>query len=185
MKKRAIWFLLLAAALGAAFWFSGSISATEKKVVSARDKNVVITKHEITLPGTTVSKEDADAMNKILNQYDKTLFRIDTYDNGKRTKTRGNLTDLVTDKRLTSEMAAAINEGFSQYAIQIGFDNNPTLSPTPKSKWSPPPGATTNPANTSPVPGASTNPTSSNQNRTTTKELFDRLKQILKKYQRK
>ena len=39
-------------------------------------------------------------------------FRIDTYDNGKRTKTRGNLTDVVTDKRLTSEMAAAINERF-------------------------------------------------------------------------
>ena len=179
MKRQTTWFLLLAAALGAAFWFSGSLSATEKKLVVARDKNIVMAKKEngkeIVFPGTTMSTADAEAMNKILNQYDKTLFRIDTYENGKRTKTRGTLTDVITDKRLTSELATGVKEGFSQYAFRVrGFDTNPTLTPTPKSKSS-----------YSPVPGASTNPTSSNQKTTATKGVFDRLEQILKKYQRK
>src|SRR5436190_9352038 len=123
MKRQTTWFLLLAAALGAAFWFSGSLSATEKKVAVPRDKNVVMTRKdhgkEFILPGTTMSTTDAEAMNEILNQYDKTLFRIDTYEKGKRKKTRGTLTDLITDKRLASELTAGVNEGFSQYAIRI------------------------------------------------------------------
>jgi len=193
MKTRAIWFLLLVAALGAAFWFSGSLSATEKKVAVARDKNVVMTRKdhgkEFMLPGTTVSTADAEAMNKILNQYDKTLFRIDTYEKGKRKKTRGRLTDLITDKRLASELTTAVNEGFSQYAIRIQtVATDPTLTPTPRSaKTGPVPGPSTNPTSskTGPVPGPSTNPTSSNQSSAKTKELSDRLEQILKKYQKK
>jgi hypothetical protein len=192
MKTRTIWFLLLAAALVTAFWFSGSLSATEKKVI-ARDKNVVMVKKEngkeFILPGTTMSTADAEAMNRILNQYDKTLFRIDTYEKGKRKKARGTLTDVITDKRLASELTAAVNEGFSQYAIRIHtVATDPTKSPTPKSsKMGPVPGPSTDPtkSNTAPVPSPGTNPTRSNQNSAKTKELSDRLEQILKKYQRK
>jgi hypothetical protein len=178
MKTRVIWFLLLAAALGAAFWFSGSLSATEKKVAVARDKNVVMAKKEngkeIVLPGTTMSTADAEAMNKILNQYNKTLFRIDSYEKGKRKKTWGTLTDVITDKRLASELTAGVTEGFSQYAIRIRtVATDPTMSPTPKN------------AKMGPVPGPSTDPTNSNQNSAKTRELSDRLEQILKKYQKK
>lgn len=180
MNTRATLFLLLVAALVGAFWFSAQVSATEKKTTVA-SSNIVIDKTGIVLPGTTLSKADQDAMNKILNQYDKTLYRIDTYENGKRTKTQGKLTDVVTDKRLASEMAAAVKrEGFTQYAVQIraGSGTNPAST-------SPVPGATTNPTGTSPVPGATTNPTSSNSSKPKTNDLVERLRPILKKYQKK
>ena len=178
MNRQVTWFLLLAGAMGAAFWFSGSLSATEKKMVVARDKNVVMAKKEngkeIVFPATTMSTADAEAMNKILNQYDKTLFRIDTYEKGKRKKTQGTLTDVITDKRLASEMTTGVNEGFSQYAIRIRtVATDPTMSPTPKS------------AKNGPMPGPSTDPTNSDQNSAKTKKLSDRLEQILKKYRKK
>ncbi|PZR76483.1 MAG: hypothetical protein DLM73_02450 [Chthoniobacterales bacterium] len=180
MNTRAILFLLLVAALGGAFWFSAQVSAKEKTPAVA-SANVVINKTGIVIPGTTLSKADQDAMNKILNQYDKTLYRIDTYENGKRKKTQGTLTDVVTDKRLASEMATTVKkEGFTQYAVQIrpGVATNPTGT-------SPVPGASTNPTGTSPVPGATTNPTSSNSSKPKTNDLVERLKPIFKKYQKK
>jgi hypothetical protein len=171
MKTRLTWFLLLGAALGAAFWFSNPLSATEKKVLAARDNNVVMTKKEIVLPGTTVSKADGEAMNKILNHYDKTLFRIDTYENGKRTKTLGTLTDLITNKRLASDLTAAVKNGFSQYAIRVlGFDDHPTISPTPKA------------IHPSPAPKVIKSAQNSGAD---TKDSFDELQRILKKYQKK
>ena len=182
MKGQAPWFILLATALAAVFWLSSQVSATEKKV-STTD-NVIIKKmaikdevrKEIILPGTTVSSADAEAMNQILNQYDKTLFRIDIYQDGKRKKSMGALTSVITDRRLASDLAAAIKQpGFSQYAFRIdGLDDDPTFTPIPKAAYP------------SPVPGATTDPTNSKpRDRKKSKELFMRLEEILKKYQKK
>lgn len=191
-----MWYVLLVVILSGAFWFSACVSDADKKMPGA-GSNVVITQDRIIMPGTSMTKADGAAMNKILNQYDKTLYRVDTYENGKRTKTQGKLTDVVTDGRLASELAANLKkEGFSQYAVQIRASggtnpastaNSPVPGPsTNPTSTSPVPGPSTNPASTyGPVPGASTNPTSASTSRPKTNDSFERLKAILSKYQRK
>jgi hypothetical protein len=211
MKTRATLYLLLVAAAAAAgvFWFSASVSATEKTPAVASN-NVVINAGGIVIPGTQISKADQDAMNQILNKYDKSLYRIETYENGKLKKTQGKLTDVVTDKQLASQIAANVKRtGFTQYAVQIrpGSATNVMTSPSPgtttnvmgsqktspspgtttnvmgSQKTSPSPGSTTNvmgSQNTSPSPGATTHPQKAKSD-----DLVERLKPILKKYQRK
>jgi hypothetical protein len=167
MKTRATLFFLIAVGFAGALWFSASLSAVEK---TAEGRNIVIDDEGIVIPGTELSTADHAAMNRILNKYDKSLYRIDTYVNGKLKKTQGTLTDVVTDKQLASQMAANLQKpGFTHYAVQIrtGSTTHPTgTTPSPgattnPTHHSPVPGASTNPANTSntsPVPGASTNP---------------------------
>jgi hypothetical protein len=95
----------------------------------------------IILPGTAISKDDEKAMNAILKQYDKSLYRIDTYEKGKRTKTEGSLNNVVIGRKLMSEVAEnAKKTGFTQYALRIGFEigsgHNQAASPTPEQKSS-------------------------------------------------
>ena len=95
---------------------AGLVCAEEK----APAKNVVVGKDTIIIPGTAMSKADAQAMNKILKQFDKSLYKIETYENGELKKTRGTLADVVTDKELASEIAANVKKtGFTQYAVQV------------------------------------------------------------------
>ena len=209
MKTRAALFLFLIAVVAGAFWFSVSVFA-EEKTPAAASQNVVIKADGIVIPGTQISKADHDAMNRILNKYDKALYRIDTYENGKLKKTQGKLTDVVTDKRLASQIAANVKKaGFTQYAVQIragsttnvqtsptpgatthvqtsptpGFTTHVQTSPTPgfttHVQTSPRPGSTTN-VQISPTPGATTHPQKPKSNEST-----ERLRSILKKYQKK
>lgn len=95
-------------------------------------KNVVITKNSIIIPGTEMSKADGQAMNKILKQFDKSLYKVETYENGQLKKTRGTLTDVVTDKELASEIAANVKKkGFTQYAVQVAGSNESEPGATP------------------------------------------------------
>jgi hypothetical protein len=185
MKTRAALFLVLIAGAGGAFWFSVSVFA-EEKTPAAASQNIVVKPDGIVIPGTQISKADQDAMNRILNRYDKALYRIDTYENGKLKKTQGKLTDVVTDKKLASQIAANVKRtGFTHYAVQIraGAGTHVQISPTPGAgthvQISPTPGATTH-VQTSPTPGAATHPQKPKSD-----ELLDRLKPILKKYQKK
>ena len=196
MKTRATLFLLLVAAAAGALWFSASVSATEKKPTLA-SHNVVINREGIVIPGTEISKADQEAMNTILNKYDKSLYRIDTYENGKLKKTQGKLTDVVTDKQLASEIAANVKRtGFTQSAVQIRAGTTANSSnPLKSSNPSPNPGATANSSNPlkssnpSPNPGATANSSnplkSSNPAKHKSDEMMERLKPILKKYQKK
>ena len=155
--------------------------------------NVVVTEDSIVLPGTELSKPDYQAMNKILKQYDKSLYVIKSYENGRLTKTRGKLTDVVTDKELASEMANNVKKkGFTYVAVQVAGGNaaNPQqVSPS----GSPVGGGGTNPqkaeartgveASASPTGGTTVNrqkaPSSS------ARDLMDQLKPILEKYRKK
>jgi hypothetical protein len=122
-------------------------------------------------------------MNRILNKYDKSLYRLDTYENGKRTRTQGKLTDVVTDKKLASEIAANTQKtGFAQQAVQI-IRAGSTASTTN-------PNTATNNANPKPgvVVGTSSPNTaiiSSSAAEAKSAQMLERLKPILKKYQRK
>jgi hypothetical protein len=153
MRNRTGWIVLVAVAVGAALWFSGSVGAVETK---AAPKTVVFDGSAIVLTGTDLSKPDEAAMNKILNHYDKSLYRIDTYENGKRTKTQGTSTAAVSKQLVPQVTANTKKPGFTHSAIQICSTTNPTSGAT---------GA--NPADPK------------------CRELVDRLKPILEKYRKK
>jgi hypothetical protein len=153
MRNRTSWIILVAVGAGAALWFSNSVVAVETKPAQ---KTVVFDGGAIVLTGTNLSKTDDEAMNKILNRYAKSLYRLDTYENAKRTTTHGTSTAVVS-KKLASEIAANTRKpGFTHHAVQICNTTNPTTG----------------------VNGAnSADPKS--------RELVDRLKPILEKYRRK
>ena len=110
--------------LAAFVWITAC--ATTSKNSGDPTHNVYVDKGGIVLPGTEVSKEDQAALSRILSQYDKSLYRISTYENGKLTKTQGTMRDVITDKKLASQMAANIKKpGFSSL---VGIITNPLVT---------------------------------------------------------
>ena len=176
MKTRLHLLLVLVGVVGGLVWFSSCTSVSEPASAPS-DRNVVIDNRGIFIPGTAISATDHAAMNKILNKYEKSLYRIDTYEDGKRTRKQGTLTDVVTDKKLASQIATNLKKpGFTHYVVQV-------------------PGSTTNPANTA-YPGSTTNPASAanypypapssvHPAETKSRELIELLTPILEKYRKK
>jgi len=149
-------------------------------------------------PGTKLSEGDQEAMNKILKSYDKSLYKIQTYENGQLKKTQGKLSSIYIDKATASEAARAMTEqGSTQYVIQIGFLNKTHGSPTPppppiyaltdKTHQSPAPTpGTTNKTHQSPTPPAPTPSDKTHQMQGAqskeAEDLVKRLTPILEKY---
>jgi hypothetical protein len=124
MKTRVAFSFVLLTAL---VWITAC--ATTSKNSGDTTHNVYVDKGGIVLPGTEVSKEDQAALSRILDRYDKSLYRISTYENGKLTKTQGTMSDVITDKKLASQMAANIKKpGFSSLA---GTVHNPLAAVNP------------------------------------------------------
>ena len=134
-------------------------------------------------PGTKLSEGDQEAMNKILKSYDKSLYKIQTYENGQLKKTQGKLSSIYIDKATASEAARAMTEqGSTQYVIQIGFLNKTHQpSPTP-----PPMYALTDKTHQSPTPPAPTPSDKTHQMQGAqskeAEDLVKRLTPILEKY---
>jgi hypothetical protein len=165
-------------------------------------------KRGIIIPGTALSKDDEKAMNKILKQYDKSLYRIDVYEKGERKKTLGTLSEVVIGRKLMSQVAEnARKTGFTHYAIRIGATegvghNTPTPGVTEGTGHNPTPaqGATiggTGHATPTPVESMSyggtghATPTPGTavfgekaHDRTDSDELVERLKPIFEKYKK-
>jgi len=187
MKRRALLSLALVVAAAVAFWVSACVFLKEK-TPNDTTHNVVIRKSSILIPGTEISKADHDAMNRILRKYDKALYRIQTYENGRLKRTQGKLEDVVTDKTLASDIAINVKKkGFTQDAMRIGVASEseksggtttPLKSPAPST---PPPTPTPSGPHPSASPGGTTTPLQS-QNIAKSQELVDRLKPILEKY---
>jgi hypothetical protein len=75
-------------------------------------------------PGAKIADRDQEAMNAILQHYDKSLYKIRMYKNGKLIRTAGKLSDMAIDKSLVSEVAQAIESGFSDSVLQISNKTN-------------------------------------------------------------
>ena len=127
-------------AAGLVIWLSISSCKTEVGTGGSTGNtkhNVVIQEKGlgILIPGTEISKTDAEAMNNILKKYDKDVYKLRTYKDASLTKTEGKLKDLVLDRELMSTMAANVKKaGFTQFAVQLGIGTNPqkvTLGPAP------------------------------------------------------
>ena len=90
-------------------------------------------------PGTKISGDDQKALNAVLKHFDKSLYKIKTYDSGKLVKTRGGLADARIDQKLFAEISKASQNGFSDITIQIlGALTSPSKNPLPP----PPPPST-------------------------------------------
>jgi hypothetical protein len=124
-------------------------------------------------PGTKLSRADTKALNDVLKQYDKSLYKIKIYKNGKVTKTLGTLNDMYLDQKTVADFNEAKKAGQSERAIQLiapsagpqkGVAVNPHQgSPTPgvavnPHQGSPTPGVAVNPHQGSPTPGVAVNP---------------------------
>jgi hypothetical protein len=71
----------------------------------AKQGGVTIENQSITIhPGTKLSKADETALNNVLSKYDKKLYRVETYKDGKLVKTVG---ELKLDKETASEVTNA------------------------------------------------------------------------------
>ncbi len=69
---------------------------------------VTFTKTRIEIhPGLKLLPSDEKALNDVLKKYDKTLYKIESYENGAVVKTKGELSDVTIDKKLASEVAHA------------------------------------------------------------------------------
>ncbi len=67
-----------------------------------KSPRIVVTKDSIILNGVDLKKSDANAMNAILEQYDKTLFKLDEFDDGKLKETTGEMSELALDRAFES-----------------------------------------------------------------------------------
>jgi hypothetical protein len=71
-------------------------------------------------PGTKISSADQKALDAILKQFSKSLYKIRTYDRGKLVKTQGSLEEGLIDQTLVADAIIASQKGVSVSTLQIG-----------------------------------------------------------------
>src|SRR5215469_13700218 len=70
-------------------------------------------------PGTKISSHDQRALDAVLKQFNKSFYKIRTYDRGKLVKTQGSLEDARVDQTLFADATKAPKQGFSHSTLQI------------------------------------------------------------------
>ena len=134
---------------------------------------VTIERDRILIPGTKISEPDQRVLNAILARYDKSLYKLKGYVNGKADKQQGSLADAAIDKATAARAAKHAKDArFSGWTLQIGQTSNQDIA-----------GRTSN----QDMPGRTSNQdkpgTTTNQNKVSkSKELIKRLTPILQKY---
>jgi hypothetical protein len=114
-------------------------------------------------PGTKLSKADAKALNDVLRKYDKSLYKIEVYKDGKVTRTLGTMSDMQIDQKTVADLAQAKSSGQSERAIQLiapaaGPQKGVTANPQRNAMGQPMPTGPQQP--TSPMPTGPQQPTS-------------------------
>jgi hypothetical protein len=71
-------------------------------------------------PGTKISSADQKALDAVLKEFKKSLYKIRTYDRGKLVKTQGSLEDARIDQTLVADAINASQKGVSVSTLQIG-----------------------------------------------------------------
>lgn len=84
--------------------------------------NVTIEDAGIFIPGTQISEADQKALNDVLSQYRTSLYKIQNFENGKVTKTRGSLRDKFIGEATISRVVENANlNHLTGLATQVGF----------------------------------------------------------------
>jgi hypothetical protein len=127
-------------------------------------------------PAANLSGRDGIALNSVLKNYRTSLYKIQTFKNGKLIRTRGALDEKYMRAGLISEVGkAAETAQFNGCAIQVGFTSStrPRQPPPP-----PPPVIFTSSTKAAQPPPPPPPPGDAMQ----AKELMERLKPILERY---
>ena len=123
MKIRSMrWFIAL---IAVSLAFLGTIPAFAEDTGDA----VTIEKERILIPGTKISEKDQREMNAILAKYDKKLYKVKEYANGKLKQSEGALKDAAIDKATAARAAAhAKDPHFTGSTLQAGFTTNQDIA---------------------------------------------------------
>jgi hypothetical protein len=118
-------------AVGLCVLAAGALLSLAAASVKQEKSGKVEIKEDVILihPGTKISKTDAIALNGVLRKYDKSLYKIEAYRNGKSKKKLGELNDMLIDRIIASELASAKESGASNRAIQVITPNGPQRPP--------------------------------------------------------
>ena len=88
--------------------------------VGNKDK-IVFEEDRIFIPGNEISPQDQAAMNAILAEYDKELYRVQTYEKGKRTKSVGSIKTIFLPLAIVEKVVEnAHMKTLTGAAIQVG-----------------------------------------------------------------
>ena len=86
-------------------------------------------------PGVKLSAEDTQTLDDVLKTYDKSLYKIEVYNQGQVASSLGSLQDMCVDRVVVAEVMMAKAQGQSERAIQLiapsSTANSATGSPTP------------------------------------------------------
>ena len=150
---------------------------------------VVFGETSIFIPGTAITKDDQKAMNDVLAQYRTSLYRVETYQDGARSETRGTLPEAAIGEEVVSQAEAnAKRLHLDGSAIQVGFligtRHHIPGAPIGIRHVSPTPGAPIGTHHATPTPGTHV-VTPSEEDYEEAAALVERLEPILKKYGRK
>jgi hypothetical protein len=127
--------------------------------------------YAIIYPQAQWSGNNCDELNRVLSKYDKSLYKIQTYKEGKLVKTQGKLEESVMRRGLVSEVTRTAQEmKFTGCAIEAGRSNLPTRAMTKKARGEEEP---------SPSPSPSASPGGS----TTLQTLIPKIAEMAKKVQ--
>lgn len=91
-------------------------------------------------PGTKISSADQKALDAVLKNFNKSLYKIRAYDHGRLVKTQGSLEDVRIDQTLVADAVKASKKGYSYLVDQIGFPNRTHAAPWVRGSPPPTPG---------------------------------------------
>jgi hypothetical protein len=90
---------------------------------------VTIEKDRILISGTNISETDQRALNAILAQYDKSIYKLKGCVNGKAGMQQGTLSDKAIDKATAARAKMhAKDPHFSGWTLQIGNTSNQDIA---------------------------------------------------------
>jgi hypothetical protein len=175
-----------------------ALLGTSRAIAEDASDPVTIEKDRVLIPGTNISEKDQHALTAILARYDKSLYKINGYVNGKAQKPMGTLPSTAIDPATATRAAFhAKQPHFTGWTLQVGSTSNQsrvaaTSNQTKSAATSNQnrPGNTSNqskPGDTSNQnkPGKTSNqdiPNPSTADASKAKELIKRLTPILRKY---
>ena len=180
MKTNAV-VLIVSAGVGAALVGVGACSS----MMGNKPKKVVIEDGGIFIPGNAITKDDQDSVSAILRQYKKSLYKVQTFQDGNPSgKPHGALADKIIGEATVAQVASdAKQNALSGWGIQIGSSSSshPTTqpSPTPRPSGSPSHPTTVQAA----IPnGRPSHPTKVPADEAASREMVAKIAPILRKY---
>ena len=167
MKTNAV-VLIVSAGVGAALVGVGACSS----MMGNKPKKVVIEDARIFIPGNAITKDDQDSVSAILKQYRKSLYNVQTFQDGNPSgKPHGALADKIIGEATVAQVASdAKQNALSGWGIQIG------------SSTSSHPQTATQPGPTPRPSGSPSHPTKVPADEAASRELVSKVAPILRKY---